>query len=137
MSDSTTITDATIPADHVADADDYALINAELRAEVDRLRATVASVTRAPQPLSHSEARPAISADKFERTVGRVAILNMSRDQKVAGLGHDPASIKDSYVRSLFGKGNSGVEAADLMRANPKRYRELKEVALLLNIYGM
>ena len=106
--------------------------------EIARLEAVLSATRRNATPIAHPQAtlKPGITAERFKAMTGKVEFLNLTRDQKLAGMGLDPKAISDSQLRQTFGKGADAALGADLMKVSPLRYRQLKEAALVLNIYG-
>jgi hypothetical protein len=116
---------------------DHELIAADLRAENDRLKASLAAVRLGTTPSDGSNnGKPLISAARFRAEVGLSSLRGMPVNQKLEGIGLDPATVSVDHLERLFCLGNDGVAAAELMRASPKRYRQLREAADLLGIYG-
>jgi hypothetical protein len=116
---------------------EHEIIAADLRAENTRLKASLAAVRLGTTPSDGSNnGKPLISAARFRAEVGLSSLRGMPRDQKLQGLGLDPATVSDDHMERLFCLGNDGVAAAELMKASPKRYRQLREAADLLGIFG-
>jgi hypothetical protein len=116
---------------------DHELIAADLRAENTRLKASLAAVRLSTTPADGSNSgQPTITAARFRAEVGLNNLRGMPRDEKLRGLGLAPASVDNDHLERLFCRNNDGVAAAELMRASPKRYRELKEAANILGIFG-
>jgi hypothetical protein len=128
-----------IPTEPVAGpiVTDYELIAADLRAENTRLKASLAAVRLGSTPSGgRNSGQPTITAARFRAEIGLNNLRGMPRDEKLRGLGLDPAIVNNDYLEQIFCIGNDGTAAAELMRANPLRYRQLKEAANLLGIYG-
>jgi hypothetical protein len=128
-----------IPAEPVSApvVTDHELIAADLRAENKRLKASLAAVRLGNVPSDgRNNGKPAVTAQRFIAEVGINNLRSLSADEKIRGLGQDPASVSLDHVERLFCLGNDGTAAAELMRVSPKKYRELREVAHLLGIYG-
>jgi hypothetical protein len=115
---------------------DHELIAADLRAENIRLKASLAAVRTGATGSDTSSGKPTITAARFRAEVGLNNLRGMPRDEKLKGLGLDPSSVSDDHLERLFCIGNDGTAVAELMRASPRRYKELKEAANLLGIYG-
>ena len=116
---------------------DHEAIAADLRAENDRLKASLAAVRFGTTPSDgRNNGKPAVTAQRFIAEVGINNLRSLSADEKIRGLGQDPASVSLDHVERLFCLGNDGTAAAELMRVSPKKYRELREVAHLLGIFG-
>jgi hypothetical protein len=128
---------AVAPVAPVVTETDHELIASDLRAENTRLKASLAAVRLGTTPSgSSNNGKPLISAARFRAEVGLSSLRGMPVDQKLQGLGLDPATVSIDHLERLFCLGNDGVAAAELMRASPKRYRQLREAADLLGIYG-
>jgi hypothetical protein len=121
---------------HEATAIDYEALYLAEKAEKEQAHAVLAATRSQTASSANANQKPVITADRFKATVGPVAFLNMTRDAKLRGMGADPAAISDDGLYALFGRGNDGKLAQDLMKSNPGKYRTLKEYALVLNIYG-
>ncbi|HMH13270.1 MAG TPA: hypothetical protein VK578_09195 [Edaphobacter sp.] len=121
----------------VPSAVDWQALYLEQKEQTDLLQnvITAARIGQSSNP-ANKDAKPAITAERFKRMVDPVEFLRMTRDNKLRGLGIDPASITDETLRQLFGRGNDGKLAGDLSKSNLGRYYLLKEAALVLNIYG-
>jgi hypothetical protein len=115
---------------------DHEAIAADLRAENTRLKASLAAVRTGTTGSDTSGGKPTITAARFRAEVGLNNLRGMPREDKLRGLGLDPASVDDNHLERLFCIGNDGTAVAELMRASPRRYKELKEAANLLGIYG-
>jgi hypothetical protein len=119
---------------------DYKVLYESLQAEVDSLKSVISSarlngVATSQQPADKDK-KIAVTADRFRRMVDPVAFLKLTRDEKLTGIGVDPASVTDDRLKALFGRGNSGREAGELFKSSPYRYRQLKEAAEILNLYA-
>jgi hypothetical protein len=77
-----------------------------------------------------------VPASRVKALLGPLALLKMTRDEKLQSLGVDPASVTDDGLKKIFGRGNDGKMGGDLQKTSPARYAQLREAALLLNVYG-
>lgn len=113
-----------------------AMYHAE-RAKADQLREVLAAARINPdKPAAKDAGGPVKSADQVRAQLGQVQLLNMTREAKLATLGIVDASVTNQLLRGLFGRGNTGQLAKDLMLVSPTRYALLKQASLLLGIYG-
>jgi hypothetical protein len=125
-----------IPAEPVtAVVTDHELIAADLRAENTRLKASLAAVRFGATPSDTNSGQPTITAARFTAEVGLNNLRGMQKDEKLRGLGLDPASVSIDHLERLFCIGNGGVAAAELNRTSQRRYKELKEAAKILGIF--
>lgn len=122
----------------IPEAVDFEQLYTEQRAENDRLKAVMvaARIEGKPVHAPGADRKPAVTAEHIKRSLGPLAMHNLTRDQKLQSLGVDPAAVSDSALKKLFGKGNDGVAAKDLHLSNPLQYRTLREASLILNLYG-
>jgi hypothetical protein len=123
----------------VAPPTDYQLLYEESRAENERLGKVLQAARLGNTPsASHpqQDAKPAVTAERFKALVGPVQFLKMTRFEKLVGLGLDPATVDDEYLRKVFGRGADGKYGQELFKTNRLRYRELKNAADILDIYG-
>jgi hypothetical protein len=122
----------------VPEAVDYSLMYSEMREENTRLKAimTAARIEGKPVHAPGADRKPAVSAEHVRRSLGPLAMHNMTRNQKLEALGLNPEAVSDGALKKLFGRGNDGVAAKDLHNADPLRLKQLREAALLLNVYG-
>jgi hypothetical protein len=114
---------------------DYKALYEQKSEEVDSLNAIITAsraATRIPANQSH---KPSITAERFRAQVGDVAFLNMTRAQKLMGVGVDPAT-PDDVLHQGWGRGNDGKFAQDLMKSDPKKYSSLRQAAIVLGIFG-
>ena len=118
---------------------DYEALYRSQQAENESLKAVLAAarLNGASNPGSKLDDRkPAITAERFKRMVDPVTFLKMPRNEKLAGIGVDPASVSDDRLKALFGRGADGREINELSKVNPYRLRLLREAAEILNIYA-
>jgi hypothetical protein len=118
---------------------DYRELYEAQQAEIESLNAviTAARLNGASTPASKvDDRRPAVTAERFKRMIDPVTFLRMSRNEKLAGIGVDPASVSDERLKTLFGRGTDGREAQELAKVNPYRHRLLREAADILNLYA-
>lgn len=116
---------------------DWEALYASSQAENTRLHdvLTASQLSKAPSTQGHS-VKAAVTAKRVTALLGAAAVMKLSRDQKVHSLGVDPKSITDDGLQKLFGRRQDGKTAIDLHKTNPARYAQLREVALILNLYA-
>ena len=127
------------PEPPVVTPSDYERLYAESREENARLNAVLAAARISTRPSSEhpqKDLKPAITAARFKASISPVDFLKLSRDQKLLGIGLDPAGVDDGYVRRVFGRGADSALGVELMKTSPLRYRQLKEAAEVLGLYG-
>lgn len=106
------------------------------KAETARLSTIIDAARVAPSAAPAQRVQPAITADRVKATVSPTAFLKMTREDKIRSLGVDPASITDDGLRKVFGRGCDNSLKVELMNVSPRRYAELKQVSLILNIFA-
>jgi hypothetical protein len=116
---------------------DFEAISNELRAENERLKSVLAAakISSTPTAANQKSAKPVLTAERFKALVGPVAVLQMTRQEKLSGLGLDPSSVSDDYLKQVFGRGADGAFGQELIRTSPQRYYLLREAAIILGIY--
>jgi hypothetical protein len=144
MTDTNSTTDTTITfspsgsVTGVGDAINYEEMYRSQREENERLGNIIAAGRLAPsQAHPDKDRKPGVTADRLKAMLGPVGFLRASRAEKLTGLGLNPSEISDAGLTKLFGKGNNGKESSDLHKTNPFRYRQLREAAIVLNLYGV
>jgi hypothetical protein len=118
---------------------DYQKLYEEGRAENERLSAVIAAARLSAVPSAahpQRDMKPSVTADRFKGLIGPYEFQKLTRDQKLIGMNLDPASVDDAYLKKVFGRGADGALGSELMKTSPFRYRQLKEAALVLNIYA-
>jgi len=114
---------------------DWENLYSQQKLENERLQAVI-TATRSARAAAPQSVKPAMTAERLRASVGDLALLKMSRDEKLQSLGVDPASVTDDGLHKLFGRGNDGKAAAELSKVNPGRYGLLREAAVLLGRYA-
>jgi len=111
--------------------------NAELEAQLAAVRA--GQQTRSQQDAFSRESSGRITdAARTQARLGNEWYL-MTQAQKFAAVGIDPQTVTPEtkeHARRIFGRGADTAAAVDLSRANPGRYKQLKEVAQITGVYG-
>jgi hypothetical protein len=80
---------------------------------------------------------PPVSAEQAKARAGAHQWLHKMTDaQKIAALGVDPSTVNPKEAAKLFGRGADTKLATDLHKADPAKYRVLREVAIALGSYG-
>jgi hypothetical protein len=95
------------------------------------------SVRTQGQKSSTSAGGPPVSAAQAKARAGDHQWNHKMTDaQKIAALGVPPDSVSVKEAQKFFGRGADTKTANDLMKADPARYRTLKQVALAVGVYG-
>lgn len=117
---------------------DFETLYKAQQVEIDDLKAVIsaARLNGTGSASKLDDRKPSVTAERFKRMVDPVAFLRMTRNEKLAGIGVDPASVSDERLKALFGRGNNGREASELHKLNPYRYKILREAAEILNLYA-
>jgi predicted small metal-binding protein len=101
-------------------------------------RAEVAEAQVAALRNQHGRPEAHIIVDTVEKVRARVGELGwakMSKEQRLASIGVAPASVNPAELQSLFGRASDHKKASDLMRADQRKYKILKEAAKVLGIF--
>jgi phosphoglycerate dehydrogenase-like enzyme len=114
---------------------DYKALYDEKTAEVDRLNAIITAGRIAATTPANKSHKPVITTARLRAMVGDAAFVNMSRTERIVGLGGD-VSVTDDTLRKGWGRGNDGKFAQDLHKTDPRKYGLLREMAIALNIFG-
>jgi hypothetical protein len=119
-------------------SEDYKALYEQQKAQTESLQAVIDAtrIGKTSSLPSDKGTKPSMTAERFKRMVDPVEFIRMTRDNKLRGIGVDPASVTDEALRALFGKGADGKLSCDLFKSNSTRYYLLKQAALVLNIYG-
>ena len=125
-----------VPEDTIVLKTDWEDLYNHQKAETARLHTIIDAARVAPSAFPVHRVQAAITAERVKATVSPTAFLKMTRDDKVRSLGLDPASITDDGLRKVFGRGADNSVKVELMKVSPKRYAELKQASLILNIFA-
>jgi hypothetical protein len=68
--------------------------------------------------------------------MGRSTWAQLNTNQRIAAIGVQPDSVDRPQLAKLFGRNADHVYASDLMKTSPYRYRQLREVAKILDVTG-
>lgn len=80
---------------------------------------------------------PPVSAEQAKRRAGDFEWLHrMTPEQKISALGVDPKSVNVKEAAKIFGRNADTKLGSDLMKADPAKYRTLKQVAIAVGVYG-
>ncbi len=115
---------------------DYEALYKEQKADNERLQAVITANRNSKPNLAPQSVKAAVLADRVKAQLGPVGFLKATRDEKLMVLGVDPKSITDDGLQKIFGKRNDPSLGKDLMRSSPARYAQLRQAALLLNLYA-
>jgi hypothetical protein len=85
---------------------------------------------------ARADTRTVDTMEMVRERVGRTTWFQLTEAQKLTALGLDPASVDKVQLRTLFGKNTDTAAAVDYARAQPFRYKQLRQAALALNITG-
>jgi hypothetical protein len=113
---------------------EYYLLYEAQKKEMELLKAQLGAVRE--NKVARTDNRTVDSMERVRDQMGRATWFQLSRDQKVASLGVEPSSVDMVQLRALFGKHTDTALAVDFMKTNPYRYRQLREVALALDVTG-
>jgi hypothetical protein len=93
--------------------------------------------TQGQKHSSTSTGGPPISAAQAKARAGDHAWLHSMTDtQKIAALGIPPETVNVKEAAKIFGRGADPKLGSDLMKADPAKYRTLKQVALAVGAFG-
>lgn len=120
---------------------DYEVLYAQSQEANAKLKADLEAVRQSAERAGHPDARPGQTAEagkaQLIRERGAAGFLNASRADKLRAIGiHDPASVDDTLLARAWGLGNDGTVLKDLHLTNKGRTRQLREAALILDIFG-
>jgi hypothetical protein len=79
-------------------------------------------------PVSAEQARARSGAFEWNH--------RMSDSQKIAALGIPPESVNLAEAKKIFGRGADSKLGSDLHKADPAKYKVLREVSLAVGSYG-
>ncbi len=120
-----------------ATPNDWKVITEAQNAKIAELERIIAAGRIGEHPSSPKDGRPAMTADKLRALWGDKRYLHGSTEaEKLTAIGVEP-TVDRGLLLTLFGKaseGNDGKAAQELMKANPARYRLLREAARVLRI---
>jgi hypothetical protein len=102
--------------------------NAALRAQLEEVKSQ--GVARATQSDRDTKVP---TLDGLRAKIGDTQLHLLTADGKVRALGIDPASVNHELAQDIFGADPNTQVASDLMKSNPRLYRQLREISL---IYG-
>ena len=111
------------------------------RSENERLQSVLDAARLRQRNEAQSESarnrdrQPGLSVERLKAQTGALRYQQMSRAERLTALGVDPAT-SDDLLRQLFGRGNDGKLAADLKKADPHKYRVLREGAIATGTYA-
>lgn len=114
---------------------DFEELYKQSKADQAALQAVVAAA-QIGRPAGGPNPQPVMTDARLRGTLSQLEYRNLSRDARVSAYGLDPATVKDSLLFDLFGRGNDGKAAQELQRANGGRYSLLKQVAITTGIFG-
>jgi hypothetical protein len=107
------------------------------RQQRETLESTLQSIRTQGVKSSTSAGGPPISAEQARARAGAFQWNHKLTDaQKIAALGIPPDSVSVKEAARLFGRGADTKLVNDLHKADPARYRILREVAKATGVYG-
>ena len=118
---------------------DYKALYETQASELEALKNLVAAtrVTQQSAGTPDKDRKPAVSADRARALVGEFEWSRMTESQRISSLGVDPATVDRGLLHRAFGRGADSKLANDMYKkTSPYRYRVLREVAVVLNIFG-
>jgi hypothetical protein len=118
LDNTSTITEDALPLLNEAA---YERMYDQSRAEIVRLQALLEATRAARSPSRNQSVKPIILAEQFKAQAGAAAFLQMTRDEKLRGIGADPATTSDAGILKVFGRGCDPQVGQDLMRSSPQR----------------
>lgn len=110
--------------------------------EAERQKREIAESTLASireQGVKHSSPAggPPVSAAQAKARAGNMQWLHkMTPEQKIASLGIPPESVSQAEAAKLFKRGADPKLGMALHKADPAKYRILREVAIAVGSYG-
>ena len=122
---------------HEVTPSDFQALHTEAQAEIERLKAVIAAGRIAPvSEHPQANAKPAVTAQRLTAMLGTHGVNRLTRAEKIQALGLDPNGVSDDLLRACWGRGNDGAALSELHKTSPLRARQLREAAILLNIFG-
>jgi hypothetical protein len=123
-----------VESDQRNQSNEYFHLYQQQKQEAEALKAQLGAVRE--NRTAATDKRTVTSMERTRDLMGRATWFQLSEAQKITALGVDPASVDKAQLRTLFGKATDTSAAVDFMKTNPYRYKQLREVALALNITG-
>jgi hypothetical protein len=96
-----------------------------------------AAIAHKPVQATRSNVQQDMLFDELRRKVGGNCFLgNLTAAQKLESIGIvGSEAVKDSEVKTYFGRGSDGKKANSLRRSDPERYSLLRAIAKSRNLY--
>lgn len=117
------------------DAVDYRELYLAEKRRTEDLKSVISASRMQPTPAAPGAD---IKPKTFEQARGQVGLARwhrMSNSEKLVTLGQSPEQDL-GFVRQLWGKGADPRLSADLHKTNPLKYRQTREAAHALGIFG-
>jgi hypothetical protein len=119
------------------EANPYRALYLKERQQREVAENTLQSIRTQGQKHSTQAGGPPVSAAQAKARAGDHNWLHKMTDaQKIAALGIPPESVSLNEARKVFGRGADPKLGSDLMKADPTKYKTLKQVALAVGSYG-
>jgi hypothetical protein len=110
----------------------------EQEREKSRLLAMQLEAVKASRVNVGNDTAPAVTADMARARLGQLEWNHKLDDNgRLQAIGVDPSTVTAATraeIMELFGPQSSSARASDLMKANGRRYRSLKEIGKALRI---
>jgi hypothetical protein len=114
---------------------DYAELYRQERQRREDLEATLAAARIKPMPSAPgADIRPK-TFEQARAQVGPSRWSRMSNAERLVAMNQDPTQDL-GFVRQLWGRGADPRISADLHKTNPLKYRQTREAALALGLFG-
>jgi len=114
---------------------DFESLYAEQKEENARLQAVI-TAGRISKPAAPQSAKATVLAAQVKAQLGPVTFYKMTRDEKLQAVGVDPKSITNEGLSKIFGRGSDASVGRDLSNSSPQRYAQLRQAALILNLFA-
>ena len=114
---------------------DFESLYEQQKEENARLQA-ILTAGRVSKPTAPQSAKATVLAEQVRARLGDVAFHQLTRDERLLSVGVDPKSITNEGLSKIFGRGNDGSVGRDLMRTSPQRYAQLRQAALITNLFA-
>lgn len=102
--------------------------------EIEALKAQAKAVN--DNRTAAKDERVVTSMERCRDLMGRATWQQLSTNQRIAAIGVEPQSVDRKQLEDLFGRNASSTYASDLIKTSPYRYRQLREVAKIMNVTG-
>jgi hypothetical protein len=114
---------------------DFESLYTQQKEENARLQA-ILTAGRVSKPTALQSAKATVLAEQVKAQLGPVTFYKLNRDEKLQAVGVDPKSITNEGLLKIFGRGSDGSVGRDLNNSSPQRYAQLRQAALILNLFA-